>query len=522
MEIRKSGKIAVGIIAAMGTIGALHVFVFRNSAAEYQQAKDAYNGVLGQYTQQGTAPNINEIYRFRYESLKYKLEFWQTIDKLKIALPDYVDPAGGTFTIERQRQTYWDLLVELEKRRDEGEAGTGPKLPFLGPGANSWNLSKTLPQKFENGKVAVDDELTTLRNENQLLKALTVGTAAYLQREAEYKRRLFELGLNLIERDGTEYRTPQGTVATDGKGITDRFGSAAAAIMTVNRIDRVLKKLQPDFFAGKSDDEKRLEMYELFRIKWPKDYLDNEAHVLVQRQGEALLRMIEIAKEEKVEQIISVKFVPPIALSWVDPEKAAMTPTLAVVGAFDEGFMGGGGDPTMMGEGGGGEFGGKGGYMGAVPAATPAVDITASGTPIEIAVQGTNSSVMAFLYRLTHETVPFEVDRLRIRVAPKGNANEESKVQALFYVNVVASSVFLGLQREIDVKRKIVEAEIELAEVAMRPGAREAALRDGVINMDGGNPKLTKETPTPFPTPTPNPNATPVPPPPPVEGAPPI
>ena len=48
--------------------------------------------------------------------------------------------------------------------------------------------------------------------------------------------------------------------------------------MTINRIDQILKKLQPDFFAGKKESEIREEMYELFRMPWPKDFAGTENH----------------------------------------------------------------------------------------------------------------------------------------------------------------------------------------------------------------------------------------------------
>ena len=252
----------------MGTIGALHMFIFRQRAAEYQGAKAAYQATMGTFASQGTAPRLEDIDRFKYESIRYKLKFWQNIATLRLGFPDYVVNDSNVFTPARQKQIYWDFLAEIEKRRDAGERGEGPVLRFMGPGDNSlanarppltsWNITKGLPDKYKT--VAVDDDLAKLRDENRLLKNLNVGTSAYQTREAQYLGLMNALGVNVYQRDGQQILSQTGGTISDGTGIVDRFGRAAATVMTINRIDLILKKLQPDFFAGKNESEIREEM----------------------------------------------------------------------------------------------------------------------------------------------------------------------------------------------------------------------------------------------------------------------
>lgn len=504
MEIRRSGKIAVGIIAAMGTIGALHVFIFRSRAAEYQAARAEYNSALERYNAQGTAPNINEIQRFRYETLKYRRDYWRAVEKLHVAFPDYLGASLMEASVAQQRDKLWDVLTELEKKRLEGETGGGPNLTFMSD--RIWNITKALPKAFDT--VAVDDELQKLRDESRLLRSLTPGTAAYRAREGEYQKRLARLGLDLTWRDGIEEIGPNNAKIKRVKGLKDNFGQLTAVLVTINRIDQVMKRLQEDFFSGRPSDANREEMYQLFRIEWPKDSSGTENAVLAMRQGQALLNIIDIAKQEGVESIPYVKFHEIMPISWVDPEiakKAPETPKPEEMFFGDFGEQGGEMMMMMGMEGERGEGRSAGRWAGSAVTPTPVVDLTATGVPVEIVVEGPNSSIMSFIYRLSHETLPYEVDRLRIRTAPKG----DGKVQAQIFVNVIAHAMFIGIQREVDVRRKVVETDIELADMALRPGAREDALRDGLIVIENGSPKLVEPSPTPFPTPE---GATPVPP----------
>jgi hypothetical protein len=75
------------------------------------------------------------------------------------------------------------------------------------------------------------------------------------------------------------------------------------------------------------------------------------------------------------------------------------------------------------------------------------------------------------------------------------------------FFNVVTYALYLGTLTEEEIDMKIVEAQREIADLAVRPGARDLALRDGVIRLENGQPVLVAPSPTPWggiePTPEP-------------------
>ncbi len=488
MEIRKSGKIAGGIIFALGTIGALHLFIFQGRASQYEEAKLRYNEWKDKYTQQGVSPNPDEIYKFEYDTFRYQKKFWETVAQLRVGLPSrYIPGPDGVPTTPVQQQAMWDILRELERRRDAGAQGQGPKLTFL---TNvGWALTDTLPQIYGNNQIAPEDDMILLANEAKLLATLNPTTPVYQQRAQGYQFLLARMGLDINQR----------------AFLRDQYGDVAASLFTLNRIDQLKKKLPANYFRNLSEQQSLEEMYKLFRIEWPKDFMGNTNYLPAERQLTALMDILDAAQEAGVEDIQRVKLHAATPIFWEPPKSAeelAATPA-PVAMEFQGEFM----DEQMMIDsiGGGGAFG-LGGRGAATP--TPMAVFDAAGAPIEVDFVGSNSAVMTFLYRVANGTSPLELDRVRITQIE----NQEGKVRVSAYLNVVVMAMVVGLTPEDEFQKKAIEAEIKLAALALdRPAVREQALADGIIVMGAdGRPALVAPSPTYWGGMTP----TPVPPPP--------
>lgn len=505
MEIRRSGKLAVGIIAAMGTIGALHLMVFKDRASNFQAARDSYKSVEQQYAQQGNPPDINEIARFRYETQKYRLDFWQRLLELNVALtPAHYIQDDGTIDVMAQRQRFWDLLHELENRREAGRNGQGPELAFLDerievPGTviAGWNLVDSLPEEIEQGQIATEDLLTNLRNEDRLLANIPQNEdpySLYQQRLGQLYQMLARLGLNVNERTF----------------LAERYGPVFSTLYTLNRIEQVMEDLPENYWVdlGMTNAQARERMYEIFRIEWPKDSFGNTNYLPADRQGEALIEILDTAQAAGIQRVLLVDMHEVRSIYWVDPKKAEEQEE-------QESQMGlgiyGGGEMGMMDFGGMGEMGMFGMGLGAgrmIATPTPAEDLTASAAPVEIWVQGGNSSVMTFLYDLGNSVAPIELDRLRLLNVE----GADDQVIAMAYFNVVAWVEKFGLLEVEDIERNVVQAKRELAEWALRPAVRDWAVEDGIVRREGNEYQLAEPTPTPYPTPEGGAKPTPPPP----------
>lgn len=487
MEIRKSGKIAIGIIAALGTIGALHVFIFKDTAAQYEAARNQYLTQLGNYRSQGKSPNVDEIRRFEYETARYQVKFWETGAAMEVNLPKGY---STDFREENAQLEMWDYLRGLEERRDRGAAGNGPTLSFLAEttslGEPGWGLVTSLPSTYVQNRIAPEDDMALLRNEDRLLDSLDQTTAVYQSRLQNYSALLFKLGLNLNAREF----------------LRERFGSVFTTIYTLNRIDQVMKNMPADFFVNMTEEQSRQLMYKLFRIEWPRDFNDNPNFLPAKRQLEILLQMVDAAGEAGIKDIPFVRLHNSLPIYWKDPAVATPTPAAAMGmmgGEFDESmfFMDA---ESMMG-------GGRMGFSGMQATPTPATAFDAVGAPVEIIVRGSNAAVMKWLYSLTHSPRPLELDRLRI----VNISAQEGEILASAYFNLVTLTPAFGYVTEEEAQRNVVRAQRRLKEIAnARPAVRELAVEDGLMVREGdGNYRWIGPDPTPWPgdplTPTPAP-----------------
>ena len=113
-----------------------------------------------------------------------------------------------------------------------------------------------------------------------------------------------------------------------------------------------------------------------------------------------------------------------------------------------------------------------------------------------MATVGDNASTMGFLYDMSHSTRPFELDALRLR----SEASPNAPIMALSFFNVIVFPKH-GIRPDgIDLKQtvlnNITQVTRDLYEVATRAGARELALKDGIVRVvDGTNYVLIPEMP---------------------------
>ena len=481
MEMRKSGKLAIGIIAAMGTIGALHVLVFKDRATEYAQARQQYESINSEYQQQGTSPGLGEIFKFRYDTLRYQLEFWETVSGMRIAFPSYHMPGDdGEVDVASQRQQFWNILEELRERQQAGENGEGPALSFMGERVQArgatlagWNIRDGLPEESQN--IAAEDLLTTLDNEERLLRGIDQDKPVYEERSRYYNNLLAQLGLNVNERDY----------------LVEQFGGTFGTLFTLNRINQVLQSLPENYFQrqGLTEQEALNRMYQLFKITWPKDFNDNTNYLPAERQGEALLEILDVAREEEVADVIRVILHDIQPIYWQEPKSEEEEEEGQEVQGMD--------DATMMMEfqmGGRGMEGGMGmmgGMMGGraqMATPTPEREFDSVGAPVEIWVRGSNASTMSFLYRLTHNSSPLELDRLRLINVPE----EDDQVIAIAFFNVVTFAQAVGIMTRDDLEEKIIETKSKLQQVAMRPTVRDIAVEDGFLQVEDGDYRVTE------------------------------
>ncbi|MBI1292905.1 hypothetical protein GC173_16960 [bacterium] len=482
MELRPPAKIAIGVVGALGTIAALHFTVFASRADAYAKAKQSYESAIDGYRNAGRTPDIQVINLFRYETLRQKLEFWQTMKNLNFYLPDFYATGDVAIISASHRKASWDIMRKLIELRREGEAGNGPKLTFLTGNRGAWNLVESLPQEMIQRGIVVEDALSDLRDEDRLLNSLAPGSRQFLDRTNNYNRKLAALGLDVNYRNG----------------LKEYMGQQVATFYTLNRIDQVLQKLPEDYFGvGAGEQEKLDQLYKLFRIEWPKDKDGNESPLIAQRQAEALLNLIGVAKDKGIKEITYVKLERFGELRWEDFDPAAAaaaTPTPAPAMNMDEFNMDMDFDPGMGMGAGGGRFdtmGGGGGAAAPVEKGEP-VGLNA---PIQMYIRGTNSSIIEFMYAVTKSQNPLEIDRARLRnISPA-----DGTVEAQLYINVIAYANFAGVTNGTDIERMIVEFQRQLAEVSLRVGAREAAEKDGLVVLRDGRHELATPSPTPHP-----------------------
>ncbi len=477
MELRPSAKIAIGVIAALGTIGALHLLVFQKNARQFQSAQSEYQRTLNDFRNQGNARNWNEIYEFQYTTFKRELEFWDSVQSLNVAFPDKYNPLNPeTFDRAAQEQDYWDCYRYLQNARLEGQAGQGPAMSFLGgrpsqgnqpPGG--WQLVDTLPPALIQAQIAVEDEITRLSNEDRLIKSIGANNPAYPARVEGYRRQLLRLGMDLNERER----------------LAETYGSVVGTIYTINRIDIVMQALPDEFWNTPDIGQRRKQMYDLFQMEWPKDESGGEVMYYGYRQIRAMQDMLETAKKDRIEEIYRVIAHGKLDLFYVDPAEANKQPEQKQNQW----------DPND---------GGFNDYPGNNPGGrSPKKDTKeppiGGAMPIEMVFKANNADAMGYLYELANESAPYELDKLRLR-----QTNEEGKIFAYAWFNVVTFVTVnkLGknkagkdmlLLTENFIREKKDEARNELREIVVKTGAMDLAESDGYVTIENKRATIIEE-----------------------------
>ncbi len=504
MQLNKTGKIAVAVVATIAAAGALHVLLFQDRAEDYDRALSQFQDVSQRYVSQGIPPETSQIHRFRYETVRNKLDYWETIRDMELALPAYYNEDGGADEV-RQQEDIWSVLERLEELREAGEAGEGPRLTFMGDGG--WNILRSHPQGVPTGNQLaqrieelwghsetlrvfgdIDDRGQTQQRrpgQPQLTPEEQQRRQQILRFEFEYRRLLNQVGLDLNRREQN----------------TERFGNLYATLHTLNRVRLIKDALPDDFWEELTDQEKLERLYQIYRLEWPKDNLGNVNYLPGYRQGLALIEMIETAGEEGIPEVEYVRTHTIRPLTYVEPPDPdadeeevdefdmmwdpmmMMDPMMMEMGAM--GFE----DMDMMGMG----FGG----MGMVEEEPE--ELVANIAPIELIVRGDGQDVMRYMYRINNKRRPYELDRFRFRRVE----GQDGQVRFQGFYNVGTYAMYLGLMREDYVEYNIVEARRELAEIAEEhmEAVRDLALRDGILSQIGEEYELAEPTPTPYPTP---------------------
>lgn len=455
MALPDSGKIALGVVAGIGAILIVHFTVFKDRAAKFETAKNSYDGVVNEYRSIGTARALKDVYEFQYETLKYEEEYWKFLKDLNLQVERQY--AGATRNVAEQRADLLRVLLELETRRDDGK---GPELRFLGP--QGWDLRTELPAMFTTQGVNVEDPLARLLDADRVLEVLDQQSDLYKTRLQEYENLLRIMGMDLAQRDA----------------IRETYGELPALIYSLNRVQLVQKSISPGFFRDLTTPEEVSDrLYKLFRVQW----IGNDSMPLAMfsmfKQSKQLLDMLDVGEETRIATVERLK-------CW-DTREIFYTPLAEVKPVSEEPATAGQRQPPPERRDGGGvnpRFRGnqRGGQQRQSGATTD--EKVGYGAPFEIAYYAQNEANMLFLDALTRRRLPFELDKIKINTVQTQGAEGFVLVEAVF--NVFFHVEFLSFTREaieLELKKNLSEK----VKIASKSGAKELALKDGVIDEAG-------------------------------------
>lgn len=458
MPIPDSGKIAIGVVGALGTIAALHLAIFKDRASSFQKAKEEHDRVAGEYQNIGQAQPLDKTYAFKFTTLSYTREYWDLMASLRITVPMYYLP-GPANDVDRQRRDFMEFLADLQRRATDDKA---PKLSFVS-NATGWDIQAELPAQLRQQGV-MEDLLQRLRGADRTLKVLDKTQDLYKQRLAEYEALLRSMGMDLNKRDA----------------IRANYGDLAGLLYTLNRINLVKNALGPNALKDMSEKEAQDMLYELFRIEWPSDPDPIYGMYPFFRQTQNLRQIFDLAEQAGIQDVTMLKPWAPRPVFY-DPKAQA---AVAVPGATPAA----GGQINPRFQAGEDEF-----FDPDSGAAGDGKEKSCVAIPFQIEYIATNPQSMAFLDLAARSRVPLEVDALRITGMPQ--------TENLQFVSVVINSVayipFLLLTDEM-IDRGRVDALRALAEVSQKAGAKQEAQKVGFLDA-AGNP--TVPIPTPYETP---------------------
>lgn len=443
MRIGNREKIVIGSILALATVGALHILVFKPRADNLAKEKALYEGKKSEIEQLGKTKSMDVINEFQIKNADYMIQFYTLVQNLNLAIPDHYTTK---FDIDRQQNDLTEWMGKLLALR---QADVKPKLTFLDP--DHWSLPDKLPDDVTATGVDLGDRVRKVIDADEVIKVLPEGHPLRLQQEAEYKRLLKDIGVDIDQANNT---LPQ-------------FGKAVTTFYLLDRAQLIRDALPKDFAL-------KTKLRDLFRLKWPDQIL------VTAKQVEALVDVIGMARESGVEEIASVTLSEPMLIYPPPTEeeaKAAAAPTGFGMGGPMGPGMGGPMSPDMMmggpmsgapGMGPGAMMdpemmmmmgmGGKEGMMMMGPGAgqpqAPAAEVLGSAAPFKIEFLGPNLNAMKFLYQITHSPRSYGISYLAIK-----SLDEPSGwIRVIATVNVVVTAGKSVVVPE-EVQAKIVEWE---------------------------------------------------------------
>lgn len=452
MPIPDSGKIAMGVVAALGTIAVLHLTIFKNRASAFETARGEHDNVSGQYQSLGNPPDLRETYAFKFKTLAYARDYWNLMEDLKLTVPVYYIPQIAD--VDRQRQDFIDLLADLERRRDDNVA---PKLTFVSNPAG-WDLQDRLSQAASSPGV-IEDLIQRLQGQDRLLNVLDKTSDLYATRLAEYEELLRNIGLDLKKREA----------------IKTTYGELPALLYSLNRIQLVRKALGPNFFKDVTEVEAQNTLYALFRVEWPMDANPLYGMYPYYRQSENLKTLLNLAEQGGVAEITFVRMWPPRD-TYYDPNRAtSVTPTPTPAG-YDPRFDRD--DPDFD--------------PGAIPGEdSPTRERAAVALPFQLEFNGTNLTNMAFLDLVARGRVAMELDQMTVLGVPA--SENQQIVRCVINTMGYIPALFLTDDMIVNGKADTLRAMVEISGKA---GGREEAIKIGFLKPDGS---LAEPTPPPPP-----------------------
>lgn len=456
MVLRDSAKIVIAVGASIGVIVGLHFGVFRTRADEFKNAKNNYDEKKNNYAVQGSARSLNEIYKYRYETLRRDNKYWTLMRDLNLAIPaEYQIGAENTVAV---RTFYETFLKDLETRRDDSAGATLlfltiPRAPQ--PVPRSWELATGLPAALQGR--SPEDYVSRLKDAFEVLKVLDQNSELYQRKQQEYRSILRDLGLDLERRDQ----------------IKARFGDVPALLHTLNRIDLVRKALPPNFWPADRDEQSiKNELYDLFRVEWPVFPLGNTSYPYY-RQSQNLVKMLEAADKAGVQDVTEVIMRKPSTTYFLADTapvaSGAAAPTPSPAAGTDPRFTGGGNRGANN-----------------QAAARPAQPEAAIGAAIEITTRGTNLSNMTLLDAFSRDSVPFEADSVSIKsIEGRGGAQLQQMTAFVNTLVIPASGPTILIAYDKEIQAAIIQNLKDRVELAPKAGARELAVEDGIIDEKG-------------------------------------
>ncbi len=448
MRIGNREKIVVGVIAAVGTIAALHFTIFHKSARAFRSAKENYEAEKSKLESQGSPKAWADINRFEYQTINYEISFYELLNKSGVEIPsEFAALAGeavgdGAKLLELQLGLSWDILHDLQEM---SRKPNGTRLTFLGSN-RSWFILDRLPDSVTQGATEVSDLVRRLQDTNELIKSAPEESRLLESKEQEYEFQLRQFGLDVNRREL----------------MKDYFGELPALLYTYNRIDIVMQAVPKNELGIQTDEEYTQRLKDLFRVEWA----NKDDGFSPYKQMKALKEFCELANKHGIREIGQVKMWENTPLRWPPKEEAAIQQDAAnVTGSFySAGSSNAGGQRNQAG-------------------AEDNRPQIANAVPIELMFTGSNTAVMSFLYEISNGPDHYEVEFVDIQSV----TGQEDLVQVRAVIKVIAyyNNILLT---EDDIVKKLSDLESEKSALAIKPGASELAAEEGYTPEKSENP----------------------------------